>query len=84
MRLLFKERNDKVLINFIFDIFTKYSKTDIMDQKQVRECFQVFRKPVKKMIKQDTKQRLINEKSETPGGDDISEEEYLNQHLNKI
>jgi hypothetical protein len=31
MRLLFKERNDKVLINFIFDMFTKYSKSNIMD-----------------------------------------------------
>jgi hypothetical protein len=42
MKVIFKERDELVIKNFIFDIFTKYSKEEVMNRKQIEEVFQVF------------------------------------------
>ena len=42
MRIIIKERDENVIKNFIFDIFTKFSKEDVMNRKQIEEVFQVF------------------------------------------
>jgi hypothetical protein len=42
MRLIFKETDLVVIKNFIFDVFTKYSKDEVMDSKQIEEVFSVL------------------------------------------
>ena len=42
MRTIFKERDENAIKNFIFDTFTKYSKDEIMNVKQIEEVFSVF------------------------------------------
>ena len=42
MKVIFKERDEYVIKNFIFDIFTKFSKEEVMNKKQIEEVFQVF------------------------------------------
>jgi hypothetical protein len=42
MRNIFKERDINVIRNFIFDVFTKYSKDEIMNSKQIEEVISVF------------------------------------------
>ena len=39
MRIIYKERDSNTIKNFIFDTFTKYSKDEIMNIKQIEEVF---------------------------------------------
>lgn len=45
-KLMFKINEDLEVINFIFDIFTKYSKDEMMNAKEIKEVFSVFRRHV--------------------------------------
>jgi len=44
MKTMFKERDELIIINFIFDIFTKYSKEELMNSKEIKEVFSVFKR----------------------------------------
>jgi hypothetical protein len=44
MKTIFKERDELLIINFIFDIFTKYSKEELMNSKEIKEVFSVFKR----------------------------------------
>lgn len=44
MQLIFKEQVEVSIIEFIFDIFTRYNETELMDTIQIQEVIQVFAK----------------------------------------
>lgn len=44
MRIITKEQDDKAIISFIFDIFTRFSPEKVMDNRQINEVVAVFKK----------------------------------------
>lgn len=42
MKTIFKENDQTLLIGFIFDIFSKYSKSGLMNQSQIEDVLLVF------------------------------------------
>jgi hypothetical protein len=44
MKLMFKEAEELNIINFIFDIFTRYSKSGQMNQSEIQDVYSVFKK----------------------------------------
>ena len=87
MKIIFKERDDYVIKNFIFDIFTKFSKEEIMNRKQIEEVFQVFgQQSQPKSSKHNSASAggllFDSASSETPGRD--YGEEDLKEHFKTI
>lgn len=44
MQLIFKEQDEASIIGFIFDIFTRYDDSRLIDAIQIQEVIQVFAK----------------------------------------
>lgn len=42
MKMMFKEHDELKIINYIFDLFTKFSKEGNMNNKQLKDVFEVF------------------------------------------
>lgn len=87
MKVIFKERDDYAIKNFIFDIFTKFSKEEVMNRKQIEEVFQVFGqqsqpKSFKNESASSSSLLFDSAPSETPGRE--YGEEEIKEHIKTI
>jgi hypothetical protein len=84
MKVIFKERDDYAIKNFIFDIFTKFSKEEVMNRKQIEEVFQVFgqQSQPKSSKNESVSSSSLLFDSETPGRE--YGEEDIKEHIKTI
>lgn len=52
MRMIFKERDIFTVVSFIFDIFSKYSLDQKINNIQIKEVISVFRKDQKTLTQE--------------------------------